>query len=94
MSEAATVFDSALMQDIVTDMTTRLKPISSHAKLAACFSASYNTNKDVNVTLNGKGANPVPNRIERVTVFLLPVFQHNQTTDGRRILAKLVVYFF
>ncbi|KKL24064.1 hypothetical protein LCGC14_2419070, partial [marine sediment metagenome] len=33
LSEAATVFDSALMQDIVTNLSTQLKPISSHAKL-------------------------------------------------------------
>ena len=33
LSEAATVFDSALMQDIVTDLATSLRPISSHAKL-------------------------------------------------------------
>ena len=33
LSEAATVFDSALMQEIVTGMADQLKPISSHAKL-------------------------------------------------------------
>ena len=33
LSEAATVFDSALMQEIVTDLSDRLRPISSHAKL-------------------------------------------------------------
>ena len=33
MSEAATVFDSALMQNIVTNLATQLKPISSHSKL-------------------------------------------------------------
>ena len=33
LSEAATVFDSALMQEIVTALAGQLKPISSHAKL-------------------------------------------------------------
>jgi hypothetical protein len=33
LSEAATVFDSALMQEIVTDLAAQLRPISSHAKL-------------------------------------------------------------
>ena len=33
LSEAATVFDSALMEDIVTDLAAQLRPISSHAKL-------------------------------------------------------------
>jgi hypothetical protein len=33
LSEAATVFDSSLMQEIVTDLAAQLRPISSHAKL-------------------------------------------------------------
>jgi len=33
LSEAATVFDSRLMQEIVTDLAAQLRPISSHAKL-------------------------------------------------------------
>jgi len=33
LSEAATVFDSTLMQEIVTDLAAQLRPISSHAKL-------------------------------------------------------------
>ncbi len=33
LSEAATVFDSALMQEIVTELSAHLRPISSHAKL-------------------------------------------------------------
>ena len=33
LSEVATVFDSALTQEIVTDLAGQLKPISSHAKL-------------------------------------------------------------
>ena len=33
LSEAATVFDSALMQEIITDLADHLRPISSHAKL-------------------------------------------------------------
>lgn len=33
LSEAATVFDSALMQEIVTELSDQLRPISSHAKL-------------------------------------------------------------
>jgi hypothetical protein len=33
LSEAATVFDSALMQEIVTELSDRLRPISSNAKL-------------------------------------------------------------
>lgn len=33
LSEAATVFDSALMEEIVTDLAAQLRPISSHAKL-------------------------------------------------------------
>ena len=33
LSEAATVFDSALMQEIVTDLSDQLGPISSHTKL-------------------------------------------------------------
>jgi hypothetical protein len=33
LSEAATVFDSALMQEIVADLAAQLRPISSHAKL-------------------------------------------------------------
>jgi hypothetical protein len=33
LSEAATVFDSALMQEIVTTLSGRLRPISSHSKL-------------------------------------------------------------
>jgi hypothetical protein len=33
LSEAATVFDSALMQEIVTDLLDQLRPISRHAKL-------------------------------------------------------------
>ena len=33
LSEAATVFDSALMQQIVTGLADQLKPISNHAKL-------------------------------------------------------------
>ena len=33
LSEAATVFDSALMQDIVTELSDQLSPISSNAKL-------------------------------------------------------------
>lgn len=33
LSEAATVFDSSLMQEIVTDLAAQLQPISSHAKL-------------------------------------------------------------
>ena len=32
LSEATTVFDSALMQEIVTDLADQLEPISSHAK--------------------------------------------------------------
>jgi len=32
LSEAATVFDSRLMQEIVTDLAAQLRPISSHAK--------------------------------------------------------------
>jgi len=33
LSEAATVFDSALMQEIVADLSDQLRPISRHAKL-------------------------------------------------------------
>ena len=33
LSEAATVFDSALMQEIVTELSEQLRPISGHAKL-------------------------------------------------------------
>jgi hypothetical protein len=33
LSEAATVFDSRLMQEIVTDLAAQLRPISRHAKL-------------------------------------------------------------
>ncbi len=33
LSEAATVFDSALMQEIVAELAAQLRPISSHAKL-------------------------------------------------------------
>jgi len=33
LSEAATVFDSALMQEIVTELSDQLRPISSNAKL-------------------------------------------------------------
>jgi hypothetical protein len=33
LSEAATVFDSALMQEIIADLSDQLRPISSHAKL-------------------------------------------------------------
>jgi len=33
LSEAATVFESTLMQEIVTDLAAQLRPISSHAKL-------------------------------------------------------------
>jgi len=33
LSEAATVFDSALMQEIVTGLAAQLRPISSHAEL-------------------------------------------------------------
>jgi len=33
LSEAATVFNSALMQEIVTDLSAQLRPISRHAKL-------------------------------------------------------------
>jgi len=33
LSESATVFDSALMEEIVTDLSAQLRPISRHAKL-------------------------------------------------------------
>jgi len=33
LSEAATVFDSAVMEEIVTDLAAQLRPLSSHAKL-------------------------------------------------------------
>lgn len=33
LSEAATVFDSALMQEIITNLSAQLRPISKHAKL-------------------------------------------------------------
>ena len=33
LSEAATVFDSALMEEIVAELAAQLRPISSHAKL-------------------------------------------------------------
>jgi hypothetical protein len=33
LSEAATIFDSRLMQEIVTDLAAQLQPVSSHAKL-------------------------------------------------------------
>ena len=33
LSEAATVFDSALMQEIVTELSDQLRPVSKHAKL-------------------------------------------------------------
>ena len=33
LSEAASVFDSRLMQEIVTDLAAQLRPISRHAKL-------------------------------------------------------------
>jgi len=33
LSEAATVFDSAFMEEIVTDLAAQLRPVSSHAKL-------------------------------------------------------------
>ena len=33
LSDSATVFDSALMQEIVTDLSDRLRPVSGHAKL-------------------------------------------------------------
>ena len=33
LSEATTVFDSALMQEIIADLAAQLRPISSHAKL-------------------------------------------------------------
>src|SRR5210317_2378546 len=33
LSEASTVFDSALMQEIVTALSDQLRPISSHARL-------------------------------------------------------------
>jgi hypothetical protein len=33
LSEAATVFDSALMEEIVADLAAQLRPLSSHAKL-------------------------------------------------------------
>jgi hypothetical protein len=33
LSEAATVFDSMLMEEIITDLAAQLRPISSHAKI-------------------------------------------------------------
>jgi hypothetical protein len=33
LSEAATVFDSGLMQEIITDLSAQLRPISGHTKL-------------------------------------------------------------
>ncbi len=33
LSEAATVFDSALMQEIIANLSAKLRPVSSHAKL-------------------------------------------------------------